>query len=353
MKRLAVLTQAASIYQKMSNLNKIMELRTLLEKEGVPFKADVSLKEFSWFKSGGKSSLVIFPESVDALVDALSSIRSKEIGYKVIGETSNLMFLDDKEYSCLVCTKNIKHMKHSKNDGIIEVETGAMLPDLSRFALYEEVGGYAGFEGIPGTIGGAVFMNAGAYNYSIDQVLIDVDVLMPDGSVETHPASKLGLKHRDSAIKRGEHPGIILRSRFRAEAGDPKKIYGEMELYHAKRHKYLEYMYPNLGSVWAGSVFRELGKKDRVYAVLSGVYFLLNYRYKLFRRESPINRKWLNDLTVKRFGLKFRKQPYSEKTINMLINNGHHTDELLDYIRQIQDIIGDSIPLENEIVQPF
>jgi len=324
-----------------------------LAEAGVPLKQHVPLKEYSWFKSGGDAHLVATPESVASLVETIGILRRSRVAFKIVGETSNLMFLDDRDYSCLVCTKGVCGMTHEKESGQIVTEPGVMLPDLSRFALREEVGGYAGFEGIPGTIGGAVFMNAGAYNYSIDQVLMEVEVLMPDGKVETHPAEELELSHRDSAIKRGKHPGIILRSRFEAKPGDVKKMYGEMELYHAKRHKYLEYMYPNLGSVWAGSVFRELGKRDKVYAILSGAYFLLNYRYKLFRRESPINRKWLNDLTVKRFNLKFRKQPFSDKTINMLINNDHHTDEILDYVRQIQDIIGDSIPLENEIVEPF
>ena len=82
-------------------------------------------------------------------------------------------------------------------------------------------------------------------------------------------------------------------------------------------------------------------------------YYLWCYKWKAFRRESPINRKWINDITVKRFGITFREQPFSDKTMNSLINNGHHTDEVLDYISQIKAIIGEKVPIENEIVVGF
>ena len=126
-----------------------------------------------------------------------------------------------------------------------------------------------------------------------------------------------------------------------------------MELLHAKRHKYNEYMYPNLGSMFSGSVYRALGKRDPMYKLVSSAYYLWCYKWKMFRRESPINRKWINDYTVKRFNLKFDKQPFSDKTLNCVINNGHHTDELLDFIDQMRSLVGKHVPIENEVVNPF
>lgn len=64
-----------------------------------------------------------------------------------------------------------------------------------------------------------------------------------------------------------------------------------MELFHSKRHKYQDFLYPSLGSMYSGSVYRELGKKDKLFRWFSMLYFLFNYKIKLFRRESPINRK--------------------------------------------------------------
>src|SRR5690606_24914859 len=127
---------------------------------------------------------------------------------------------------------------------LISCDMGAMLPDLSRFALHHSIKGYAGFEGIPGTIGGAVFMNAGAYGYSLDQVLESVELMDRGGSVVEIPASKLNLKYRHSLLKTGELEGIITRAHFRAELGDRQAIYRQMEVFHAKRHRYQDFIYP-------------------------------------------------------------------------------------------------------------
>lgn len=319
----------------------------------IPFKCDVDLKAFTYFKSGGSAHVVVYPESVEQLIQCIVTLKQSLISYKVVGETSNLLFLDGKDYGCLVSTRGISNIKHDPVAQTFGVECGAMLPDLSRFALYNSVQGYAGLEGIPGTVGGAIYMNAGAYNHSIDQTILSARVLMPDGLVKELSAPELGLRHRDSIFRSGGHPGIILSAIFKAELGDQKSIYRQMEIYHSKRHKYIDYLFPNLGSLFAGSVYRELGKHSRYYALVTGAYFLLNYRWKFHRRESPINRKWLNDFTVKHFGLSFKNQPFSDKTINSLINNGHHTDEHLDFIKQLQILMKGTIPLENEIVEPF
>jgi hypothetical protein len=61
----------------------------------------------------------------------------------------------------------------------------------------------------------------------------------------------------------------------------------------------------------------------------------------------------LNDIAVKRFKLHYDNPPFSDKSLNVLINNGHHTDELLAYINRMKEIIGNDVPIENEIVEPF
>ena len=328
-------------------------LQADLEGQSIPHATDVALKEFSWFKSGGRTRLLISPQTVGQLHEALKLLVRHGTAYKVIGETSNLLFLDDADYTCLLSTKGVNGMRYQADERCFIAETGALLPDLSRLALLHSMNGYAGLEGIPGTIGGAVFMNAGAYGYSIDKVLRKIEIITPDGEIRAMTAAELGLKHRDSLLRQGSLKGIVARAWFNAEPGDERRIYREMELFHAKRHKYLEYMYPNLGSLFVGSVYRELGRNDLWYRIVSALFLGLNYKFKIFRRESPINRRWINDFTVRRFGIRFRKQPFSDKTINSIINNGQHTDEHLDYIRQLQELTGNRMTIENEIVHPF
>lgn len=329
------------------------EFTSFLRDQDIPAKDNVSLREFSWFRTGGAARFIVMPRSIDEFTNTIRRLTEMGLPFKVIGETSNLMFLDDKRYSCLIDTRRINNISLNRADSLIEAEVGSLLPTLSRFALHNGLSGFAGLEGIPGTLGGGIFMNAGAYNYAIDQTLVKVDLVDRHGNMETLPASELGLSHRDSELKRGNLDRFVCKGYFRAKEGNQSEIYSEMEIFHAKRHKYLEYMYPNLGSLFVGSVFRTLGEKDLFYRIVSSAYMVINYRLKPFRRESPINRKWLNDFTIRKFGITYTKQPFSDKTINMLINNGHHTDEIVDYVNQLRKLLGDKVTIENEFVDPF
>lgn len=324
-----------------------------LGEAGVNLDLQVNLREYTWFKSGGMARMIAQPTSINSLAETIRILNSLQIPFKIIGETTNLLFLDDRTYSCLVCTKSIGATVLETKANQIVTETGAMLPSLSRFALHSEIGGFTGFEGIPGTIGGAVFMNAGGYGTNVQQLLQKVEVIMPDGRIESIDVEKLEFSYRNSVFKKGTHPGIIVRAFFRAVPGNQKKSYSRMEEIHANRHRHYEYMYPNLGSIFAGSVYRSLGKKDPLFRVAAAMFYFFNYQFRINKRETPINRKWLNDLAVKRFGIKFEKQPFSDKSLNVLVNNNHHTDDLLAYIDQMKSLVGMDVPIENEIVNPF
>lgn len=196
-------------------------------------------------------------------------------------------------------------------------------------------------------------MNAGAYGDEIKNVIDSVDVILPDGALKTYSFEQLRLSHRSSIFRSKNINEVIFCARFKANFGDLLSIYNRMSLLHSKRHKYQEFMYPTLGSVYSGSIYRALAKKDFYYKTVSSVYYLVLYKWKIFRREAPDNRKWLNDFTVKRFGITYDNQPFSNKDMNTLVNNGHHTDQLQDYLEQLHALIGHDILIENEIVQKF
>ena len=112
-------------------------------------------------------------------------------------------------------------------------------------------------------------------------------------------------------------------------------------------------MFPTLGSLYSGSIYRSLAKKSIFYRVVSTVYYLVLYKWKVFRREAPNDRKWLNQFTVNFFDIKYDVQPYSDKDLNTLTNRGQHTDDLLKFIDQLDVFVGSSISIENEIVKGF
>lgn len=320
---------------------------------GVRADRDVHLSKLTYLRTGGKCSALFTPNSVEQLSQVVKLLHTNNLSYKVIGSTSNLLFLDDAEYTCLVRTTAIDAIWLDHENEQIVAEAGAMLPELSRFALYNELDGFSCLEGIPGTLGGAVFMNAGAYGSEIKDTLTAVDAITPAGDIVRFASSELGLRHRSSDIRSGSFKNIICRCYFGAVPGDAEKISHDMELYHAKRHKYQDYLYPNLGSIFSGSPYRALGSRDVVFKVISAAYYAINYEWRLFRRESPLNRKWLNDVLLRRFALSYDRQPFSDKTINCLVNRGQGTGEMVRFIHEMAVLTQGRIPLENEIVDGF
>lgn len=324
-----------------------------LSASNIDFQKEVDLSMSTYMKTGGLARLIIFPKNSEEVVETLKILKANNLNYKVIGATSNLLFLDNSNYTCLLSTTELKGIKIDDKNNEIITGSGEMLADLSRFALLKSITGFEGLEGIPGTVGGAVYMNAGAYGYETKNVLKSIEFIDENGKRIKIEKDKLNLKYRNSALKRGEIKGIVVSASFKINFSSSNKIEKRMELYHAKRHKYQEFLYPNLGSCFSGSIYRALGKKDLVFKMISMFYFLFNYKLRLFRRESPINRNWINDILIRRFNLKFDKQPFSHKNINTLVNRGQGTEEMLRYIKTINSLTDSKIPIENEIVESF
>lgn len=319
----------------------------------IHFEEDVDLSAFSYMRTGGKARLITYPGTKDDFARTLALASSNGVQFKVIGNTSNLLFLDGVDYSCLICTTRLNKMHLEGAGKVIVAETGVMVPDLARFALFHSLSGMEGLEGIPGTLGGGIFMNAGAYGFEIRDYLESIETVDATGNFRTYTAADAGLTHRSSIFRKSKQDIFVYSCRFALKPGNERSIYSKMELLHAKRHRYQDFMYPNLGSIFSGSPYRAMARKDSQFGVALRLFLLLGYKLNVLGRESSINRRWINDLAVKRFGLKYDKQPFSDKTINCLVNRGQGTSEMVRYVREMESIIDGQAPLENEVVEGF
>lgn len=331
------------------NIKAIDDLHTVLEADGITCRRSVDLSVNTYMETGGTAELLVEPKTVAQLVAVLEQCGASGVPFLLIGATSNVLFLDSVPYGVLICTVGLQ--RAWVEDAFLVAEAGLMLGELSRLALRHGVTGFEGLEGIPGTVGGAVFMNAGAYGSEIKQILYDVDLYDPERGIHRESAEELMLGYRSSRLQQERHR-IVLQARFRMQPGDVDSIYGQMELYHAKRHKYQEFCYPNLGSLFAGDVYYALGRQSRRFRILYGVYARLAYRYKLLGRESPINRRWLHQWIMKWFGLEVYRDCFSVKNLNCLVNTGQGTAKMLAFIEQMQVLTGHRLRVENEIMQP-
>ena len=240
---------------------------------------------------------------------------------------------------------------HNEEEGIIEAGAGASLPALARKALLWGIEGFEGLEGIPGTVGGGVFMNAGAYSYEIKDCLLAARGILRNGEPFELTNDELHFSCRNSILR--DRPGeyIITSIVFSARKGAARAIYNRMELYHAKRHRYQDFLYPTLGSLFTEpDIYFAIGHKDKAYRFKYDFLKRLWYSKKI-RRETPINRCRMNDFVCRYFKWSFDVQPFSNKTMNCITNRGQHTDKFLEYIDMLKQHLPESATLENEIVR--
>lgn len=178
------------------------------------------------FRIGGPADLFVTPGSIQAVADSIRICKETQTPYAVIGNGSNLL-VSDTGYRGVIIQIGRNLNQVSVNGEEIRAQAGAMLSVIAKTALSESLTGFEFASGIPGTLGGAVVMNAGAYGGEMKDVLTEVTVLTREGEIRTIPAEKLEMGYRTSlAAKNG---WIILEAVLKFQKGDAEAIRGRME----------------------------------------------------------------------------------------------------------------------------
>lgn len=178
------------------------------------------------FRIGGPADLFVTPGSIQAVADSIRICKETQTPYAVIGNGSNLLVSDTGYRGVIIqISRNLNQV--SVNGEEIRAQAGAMLSVIAKTALSESLTGFEFASGIPGTLGGAAVMNAGAYGGEMKDVLTEVTVLTREGEIRTVPAEKLEMGYRTSlAAKNG---WIILEAVLKFQKGDAEAIRGRME----------------------------------------------------------------------------------------------------------------------------
>ena len=178
------------------------------------------------FRIGGPADLCVTPGSIQAVADSIRICKETQTPYAVIGNGSNLLVSDAGYRGVIIqISRNLNQV--SVNGEEIRAQAGAMLSVIAKTALSESLTGFEFASGIPGTLGGAAVMNAGAYGGEMKDVLTEVTVLTREGEIRTVPAGKLEMGYRTSlAAKNG---WIILEAVLKFQKGDAEAIRGRME----------------------------------------------------------------------------------------------------------------------------
>ena len=163
------------------------------------YKENVSLSSNTTYKVGGIAKLFVYPKNADKLILLLKKLKDDNIKYKVIGYGSNLIFSDDVYNGVIIKLDNFDDIKIK--DTIITAGAGVNLVKLSYKAMKEGLSGLEFASGIPGSIGGACFMNAGAYKSDMGYIVSEVKVITPELNIKTLYNKDLKYKYRTSFLK--------------------------------------------------------------------------------------------------------------------------------------------------------
>ena len=255
-----------------------------LEKSKYDIKENVSFKTLTTYKTGGVCKYLISPFEVLALIELLKVLKENNIKFKIFGNGSNIL-ASDKVYDGVIIRLD-KFNKVKVDGDIVYAEAFVNLISLSLTCLYNNLTGFEWASGIPGTVGGACYMNAGAYLKSVSDVLISVTVLDENYDVVEIPLKDLKFGYRKSSLM--DKGYIILGAKFKLSKGCYDDILNLVTERRERRYKSQPLNYPSAGSVfrnpegdYAGRLIEECNLKGYVKggAKISDMHanFIVNY----------------------------------------------------------------------------
>ncbi|MBS4770659.1 UDP-N-acetylmuramate dehydrogenase [Carnobacteriaceae bacterium zg-ZUI240] len=204
------------------------------------------LKDYTYTKTGGAAELLVFPKTKDELHHILTFTKEKNIALTILGNASNVIVKDSGLSGIVVM---LEKMNDISIDGEkVYAQAGAKLVDVSQFIQKHTLTGFEFACGIPGSVGGAVYMNAGAYDGEMKDVIVSVDVLTRDGEMKTYTNEDMQFAYRHSKIQ--ETGDVVVSMTLQLAVGQQNLIDEKIKKLTDLRQSKQPLEYPSCGSVF-------------------------------------------------------------------------------------------------------
>jgi UDP-N-acetylmuramate dehydrogenase len=279
---------------------------------------DAPMKKFTSIKVGGPADSLLFPKDMVELRKVVRYARRKDIPILILGKGTNLVVRDKGIRGWVISLT--QGMKKVQLEGdVIEAEAGLSLQRLVQFSIQKNLTGLEPFFGIPGTVGGGLAMNAGAWGVELKDILLSITLMNEKGEVVERPRKKLKFSYRRLAIP---PTWIILKGRFQLKKGRKEEILEHVRSYSEIRKRTQPLDYPS-----AGSIFKNPA-------------------------EGPAG-KWIEEAGLK--GFRMGQAMVSDRHANFIINLGKATAQevinLMEWVeRKIYEEKGISLEREVSVV---
>ena len=214
--------------------------------EGITMLHDEPLSHYTFTKTGGPADLLAFPKDVAEVQALVEMARERDMPLTVIGNASNLIVRDGGIRGLVLILTAMKKITVNGND--VTAQAGARLIDTTEAAYRAGLTGLEFAAGIPGSVGGALFMNAGAYNGEVCSVISQAHVLTRAGELKTYNHRELNFRYRHSVVQ--DTGDIVLSLTFSMKFGDKPTNRAKMDELNARRAAKQPLEYPSCGSVF-------------------------------------------------------------------------------------------------------
>ncbi len=205
---------------------------------------DVLLKNYTTFQVGGPADIFLTPKNENALLELIKVIQNINTPYFVLGEGSNVIVGDKGYRGIIIYTGELDEVLVNENN--IKAQSGATLKYITKKAQENSLAGMEFASGIPGSLGGAVFMNAGAYGGEMNDIIVNVSAVNNKGKKVILDKEELELSYRNSIFQEKNY--IILDATMELNYGDKDQIKERMDVLNQKRQNKQPLEYPSAGS---------------------------------------------------------------------------------------------------------
>lgn len=291
-----------------NNLQEILKKSDILKNE--------PMSKHTSFKIGGNAEYFIKVNSIQNLKKILLLANKNNIPVTIVGNGTNLLVKDGGIKGFVLKLEfNEFKIRRNSNEIFITVEAGMSLSTLSTIALKEEISGLEFTSGIPGTIGGAIRMNAGAYGSEMKDIVVKTKVMTYDGKIKTLSLEEQKFSYRNSVFSNNEF--IILETTLKLQKGEKEEIENKIKEYSISRKSTQPLEFPN-----AGSTFK--------------------------RNAEIVTAKLIDDCGLKGFNI--GDAEISRKHAGFIINKGNATaEEVLELTKIVKDKVKEKFDVDIEL----
>ncbi|TMT00614.1 UDP-N-acetylmuramate dehydrogenase [Apilactobacillus kunkeei] len=218
----------------------------MIKMEKIKLLKNEPLSKYTFTETGGPADLVAFPKNIEEVRELLAMAKRDNLPITVLGNASNLIIKDGGIRGLVIILTEMNEI--TSHDDLVIAQAGARYIDTTIVAQQHGLTGMEFAAGIPGSIGGAVFMNAGAYGGETAEVIESVTVLTPENEIKTLSNSELDFGYRHSTVQ--DQDDIVLEATFKLSTGDKDKIQAEMDHLNELRESKQPLDLPSCGSVF-------------------------------------------------------------------------------------------------------